>query len=556
MTTQLLAPGTRVGRYEVVAHLASGGMGEVYRARDVELGRDVALKVMAPRLADRPAAVERFRREARHAAKLSHKNIVTLYDWGQDGATWFLALEFIDGTDLHTHINDKGRLAAQEAWVITIQAARALDHASKRGIIHRDVKPSNFLLARHGRKTRVKLIDLGLSRAADDEDFRVTRDGTTVGTIDYLAPEQARDSAQADARSDIYSLGCTLYHMLAGQPPFPEGGLGERVFKHMQTEPPDVRNVNPDVPDRLWAILRRMLAKQPEDRYQTPAELLDALMSLDAERSARHGGDEGSGPSIPALDGAAPRTTEYPRPSAPPPTRIPDSSSLECVAVDAEHRRAAATQYARAREVLASGELDKRHAYDLLVSSCQLDPGNPVYRRALRRLAQTMRQRQVTWISVQTAADAWDRLQAAKRAQDYRKVLEHGEAALAHSPGDTATQLDMAEAAAALNLRKLQIWLLRQACKQDRRNPEPMKALARACERQKDLTGAIKVWQALRRYRPDDPEPVRKLKALLRLLARAYERQNNRKQARAVWQALLKVRPDDREALRQLSALS
>src|SRR5262245_1830928 len=107
MTSQLLEPGTRVGRYEVVAHLASGGMGEVYRARDVELGRDVALKIMAAHLAERPAAVERFRREARHAARLSHKNIVTLYDWGQDGNTWFLALEFIDGTDLHSYINDK-----------------------------------------------------------------------------------------------------------------------------------------------------------------------------------------------------------------------------------------------------------------------------------------------------------------------------------------------------------------------------------------------------------------------------------------------------------------
>src|SRR5262249_7036823 len=145
---------------------------------------------------------------------------------------------------------------------------------------HRDIKPSNFLLIRSGRQVRVKLTDFGLARGAGDEQFRVTRDGTTVGTIDYMAPEQARDSALADVRSDIYSLGCTLYHMLAGQPPFPEGGLGERLLKHLQAELPDVRRFNPDVPDELWAVLQRMLAKEPDDRYQTPAQLLDSLVRI------------------------------------------------------------------------------------------------------------------------------------------------------------------------------------------------------------------------------------------------------------------------------------
>jgi len=216
MTSQPLTPGTRVGRYEVVTHIASGGMGEVYRARDVELDRDVALKVLPGRHADNPACVERFRREARLAARLTHKHIVTLYDWGQDGGTWFLALEYVDGVDLHSYIAARGRLDPQEACVIMVQAAKALDHAFAQGITHRDIKPSNFLLTRSGNKVRVKLTDLGLARAVSDEEFRVTRDGTTVGTIDYLAPEQARDSAAADIRSDIYALGCTLYHMLAG----------------------------------------------------------------------------------------------------------------------------------------------------------------------------------------------------------------------------------------------------------------------------------------------------------------------------------------------------
>src|SRR5215472_2364485 len=137
MSSQPLNPGTGVGRYEVVAHLATGGMGQVYKARDVELDRIVALKVLPGHQTDNPAALERFRREARAAARLSHKNIVTLYDWGQDAGTWFLALEFVDGMDLHSRIAAKGRLHPDEAWIVTMQAARALDHAFEQGVVHR-----------------------------------------------------------------------------------------------------------------------------------------------------------------------------------------------------------------------------------------------------------------------------------------------------------------------------------------------------------------------------------------------------------------------------------
>src|SRR5262249_37166699 len=170
-----------------------------------------------------------------------------------------------------------GKLPPEEARRILIQAAKALDHAFTQGIIHRDIKPSNFLLTRQGDRALVKLTDMGLARTVDESEFRVTRAGTTVGTLDYLSPEQARDSSLADVRSDIYSLGCTFYHMLAGAPPFAEGGLGERIYKHLAVDPPDVRQFNPAVSDGLWAVLRRMLAKNPDLRYQTPAELLDAL---------------------------------------------------------------------------------------------------------------------------------------------------------------------------------------------------------------------------------------------------------------------------------------
>ena len=271
----------QVGKYTVVAHVATGGMGAVYRATDTETGREVALKVLNPKSAQRAESLQRFHREAHNAAQLRHENIVTVYEVGEYKSVIYLAMEFIDGIDLHDHITKLGRLEVEEARLITLQAARALAHAHKRGVIHRDIKPSNFLLSRQGDRLLVKLTDFGLSRQASDDEFRVTREGFTVGTIDYISPEQARDSASADVRSDLYSLGCSLYHMLTGEPPFPSGGLAERIYKHMEVPPADIREVRPDVPAPLWFILKKMLAKKPVDRFQTPKELIQALNHLD-----------------------------------------------------------------------------------------------------------------------------------------------------------------------------------------------------------------------------------------------------------------------------------
>ncbi len=273
-----------VGKYEVVAHIATGGMGDVYRARDSEIGREVALKVINRKMAKRPDAMERFHVEARNAAQLRHENIVTVYEVGEFKNLTYLAMEFVDGVDLADHIDKNGPLDVEEARQITFQAARALHHAFKRGIVHRDIKPSNFLLTRKGGKLTVKMTDFGLSRQVDDdEQFRVTREGFTVGTVDYIAPEQARDSRAADVRSDIYSLGCTLYHMLTGQPPFNEGSLAERILKHLEAEPVDVREHREEIPAELARVVRRMLAKNPDDRYQTPRELLQALSQAEVK---------------------------------------------------------------------------------------------------------------------------------------------------------------------------------------------------------------------------------------------------------------------------------
>ncbi len=271
----------RLGKYIVVDAIATGGMGTIFRAHDPETGRDFALKMLTPEMAAKPAMRERFRREAGHAASLHHENIVKSYELFEHNGKFFIPMEFVDGIDLAHHIEAHTRLDPEETREIMIQACRALKHAHDHGIVHRDIKPSNFLLSNKSGRLIVKLTDFGLARDPDRE-AQLTTEGTTVGTVNYISPEQARDSGSADIRSDLYSLGCTWYHMLAGQPPFPDGGIAARIVKHLEEEPPDVRQFNPRVSKALVTMLNKLLAKKPRDRYQTPAELLNDLHSLTA----------------------------------------------------------------------------------------------------------------------------------------------------------------------------------------------------------------------------------------------------------------------------------
>jgi len=291
MTTESTGQGgrrpVRIGKYEVLRHIASGGMGAVYKALDVEAQREVALKVLPPDLAANPRMCERFRREAQAAARLRHENVAAIYEFGEVAGTFFLALEFVDGIDLHEYLERHGKLSPDVARDFLKQAAKALAHVHNQGIVHRDIKPSNFLLTMKDGRPLLKLSDLGLARQVREEDGRVTRDGTTIGTVDYMSPEQAHDSGLADARSDIYSLGCTFYHMLAGHAPFNEGSLIERLTKHVNVEPPDIRTINADVPDDLVHILKRALRKKPAERYQTSLELLRDLLNPDRIRAPR-----------------------------------------------------------------------------------------------------------------------------------------------------------------------------------------------------------------------------------------------------------------------------
>jgi serine/threonine-protein kinase len=270
----------RVGSYQIVAAIAQGGMSVVYRALDTAHQRQIALKVMLPGLTTKPNLLERFRREGRLGSTLQHVHIVRVYEYGEHLGINFMALELLEGLDLDYYVEQKVKLPAGEAALLISQAALALAHMHEKGIVHRDIKPANFIVAQQNGRPCMKLIDLGLARQKNDDELKIARAGTALGTVDYMAPEQAKDGTAADVRSDIYSLGCTWYHLLAGRPPFPEGDLADRLQQHAEIDPPDVRQFNPETTVPMVKILQRMMAKDPTCRYQTPAELLQDLAAV------------------------------------------------------------------------------------------------------------------------------------------------------------------------------------------------------------------------------------------------------------------------------------
>src|SRR5262249_35758004 len=235
------------------------------------LDRQVAVKVLPPESVQDADAVARFQREARALAKLSHPGIVQAFDCEEEGGRHFLVMEYVEGQSLAALLKDRGRVAPTPAADYVHQAALALQHAHERGLIHRDLKPSNLLLTTDG---RVKVLDLGLARFLQDQigDPNRTREGVGMGTPDYAAPEQFRDARSADARSDVYALGCTLYHLLAGRVPFPGSSLSEKYEAHEHKEPAPLEEFCPEVPGGLVLVVQRMMAKRPADRFQSAAE--------------------------------------------------------------------------------------------------------------------------------------------------------------------------------------------------------------------------------------------------------------------------------------------
>lgn len=272
-------PGTvRLDHFEIRRRIGSGGMGRVFLAEDLDLRRPVALKVLNPGSSSDPALLARFQNEARSAALLRHDNIAQVYYTGASQGVHFIACEYISGRTIRDLIEEYETLPVDLVVNYAIQATLALNHMSAAGVIHRDIKPSNIIVSNEG---RVKIVDLGLARRdSPDSVCDITVAGSTLGTFDYLAPEQARDPREADARSDIYSLGCTLYHMLTGQPPYPEGTALQKLLDHQGKQAPDPARINSKVPDEIADIVLRMMKTDPEDRYQTPGELLSDLIEV------------------------------------------------------------------------------------------------------------------------------------------------------------------------------------------------------------------------------------------------------------------------------------
>lgn len=271
-----------LGKYKLLRHIGSGGMSSVYLAEHVGLQDKRAIKVLPKKRVKDASYLARFKLEAQAIASLNHPNIVLAHDIDQEGDTHFIVMEYVDGLDLQVLVRRDGPLDFSTAADLVAQSARGLEHAHKRGVIHRDVKPANLLIDQEG---RVRLLDMGLALMAseDDNSLTVANNENVLGTADYLAPEQALNSHTVDHRVDIYGLGCTLYFLLTGQPPFSEGTLAQRIIKHQNEMPRSIRELRPDCPGELEGMCVKMLQKDPRFRYQSAREVAEVF-----ERFATH----------------------------------------------------------------------------------------------------------------------------------------------------------------------------------------------------------------------------------------------------------------------------
>jgi serine/threonine-protein kinase len=287
--------GFNVGQYRILDQLGRGGMGRVFKAIHQTMNRVVALKVVSSSLVKNERAQQMFTREVRAAARLMHPNIVTAYDANQIGERHYMVMEFVDGPNLEHLVRDKGPLSVGQACDFIRQAALGLQYAHEMGMVHRDIKPANLLVqgvGTDGKPARcaVKILDFGLARLHEPKPEQApsggaggsggsifTQQNMVVGTPDYISPEQAKDLHKADIRSDLYSLGCTFYYLLTAQVPFPGGNTVEKLVRHGTEEPRPIREVRPDIPAEVAAIVQQTMAKDPAKRYATPADLVGAL---------------------------------------------------------------------------------------------------------------------------------------------------------------------------------------------------------------------------------------------------------------------------------------
>jgi non-specific serine/threonine protein kinase len=315
-----LATNAVIAGHRIESSVGRGGMGVVYKAIHIELGRPVALKLISQAIADDASFRERFKRESRLAASIDHPNVIPVYEAGEVDGALYISMRYVDGLDLHWLIERNGRVDYKRAVDLIEQVAHALDAAHERGLVHRDVKPANILVTRSGHAEHVYLTDFGLTRDVASGDA-LTQSGVFVGTVDYAAPEQI-EGKRTDHRADVYALGCVLFHAVTGQRPYERDSDVAKLFAHLNDPPPSVTDLLPNAPSPFNEVIRRALAKHPADRYQSAGELAEAARAALQGRAptAEHSiVTRSAEPTAPAAQAAAPAATQPPS-GGPPPT--------------------------------------------------------------------------------------------------------------------------------------------------------------------------------------------------------------------------------------------
>src|SRR3954451_5740649 len=312
-----ISAGTEIGGYRIVNLLGQGGMGVVYLADNVRNGQRVALKLLTPDLARSSGFRERFSREANYASSLRHPNVLEVYEAGEQDDVLFIAMQYVEGEDLKALLSREGKLDARRAVGILGQVASALDAAHSTGLLHRDIKPGNVMIAA-GQPERCYLTDFGLSKNPSADSIALTAQGEFVGTIDYTAPELVLGKG-ADSRLDVYSLGCLFYECLTGKPPFPKERDVEVLYAHIQDPVPKVSAMRPELPTALDDVVEKAMAKKPDDRFATSGAFIDAARTIVGEPAAA------PPPPPPPPPGVAPQAAAPPPPPPPGPPPVPQA---------------------------------------------------------------------------------------------------------------------------------------------------------------------------------------------------------------------------------------